>query len=131
MHLIVGLICVLEHAWAYCKLCLESMLEYWICLNMLELLFFLLYLFVDVKKGERKMNLSMGEKNESMGRSFLFDINAYIEGEHNVYWVNVYMHMFRGSFLIHLISVLSSLKRGRLLSPCLILMVSKHLCCYF
>ena len=42
---------------------------------MLELLFLLLYLFVDVKKGERQMNLSMG-------RSFLFDMNAYIEEEH-------------------------------------------------
>ena len=50
-------------------------------LNMLELIadymlevFFFIFLLMS-KKRERQMNLSMG-------RSFLFDINAYIEGEH-------------------------------------------------
>ena len=63
-----------------------------------------------------------------------------------IYWEGAYwiwMHILRGSiwclliyfcvcislegvFLIHLISVLSSSKRGRLLSPCLILMIPKY-----
>ena len=74
---------------------------------MLELLFFLLYLFVDVKKGERQMNLSMG-------RSFLFDMNAYIEGEH-IMLIDIICICISlgGVFLIHLIGVLSSSsKRG-------------------
>ena len=90
---------------------------------MLELLFFLLYLFVNVIKGERQMNLSMW-------RSFLFDMDAYIKGEH-IMLIDRFFCIcisLRGVFLIHLIGVLSSSKRGRLLNPCLILMIPKHFC---
>ena len=70
--------------------------------------------------------------NLSIGRSFLFDMNAYIKGEH-IMLIDIFCICIslRGVFLIHLIGVLSSSKKGRLLSPCLILMIPKHLCCYF
>ena len=104
-----------------------------VCLNMLELITIIcldhyslfLYLFVDVKKGERQMNLSMG-------RSFLFDMNAYIKGEHIMLIDIICICISLGRvFLIHLIGILSSSKKERLLSLCLILMIPKHLCCYF
>ena len=71
-----------------------------------ELLFFIVLFFVDVKKGERQMNLSMG-------RSFLFDMNAYIEGEH-IMLIDIICICISlgGVFLIHLIGVLSHKKGG-------------------
>ena len=117
----------------------------WICLNLLQIICLdscslLLYIFVDVKKEERQMNLSIG-------RNFLFDINAYIEGDH-IMLIDIICICISlgGVFLIHLIGVLSSSKKGRLISSylrsrlsyelsfsslCLILMIPKHLCCYF
>ena len=68
--------------------------------------------------------------NLYIGKSFLFDMNAYIEGEH-IMLIDIICICINlgGVFLIHLIGVLSSLKRGRLISPCLILIIPKHLCC--
>ena len=58
----------------------------------------------------------------------MFDMNAYTEGEHKML-IDIFCICISlgGVFLIHLIGVLSSSKRGRLLSPCLILMIPKHL----
>ena len=68
------------------------------------------YLFVDVKKGERQMNLSIE-------RSFLFDMNAYIEGDHIMLIDKICICISLGEvFLIHLKGVLSSSKRERLMS---------------
>ena len=58
------------------------------------------------KKGEKQMNLSMG-------RSFLFDMNAYIEGE-LIMLIDIICICISlgGVFLIYLICVLSSSKKG-------------------
>ena len=51
----------------------------------------------------------------------------YWGGAYNAYWYIFYVCIsLERVFLIHLISVLSSSKKGRLLSPCLILMIPKH-----
>ena len=127
MHLIVEI----DFHSTYCLMIKGE--KNWLCLNMLEhikdymleLLFFLLYLFVDVKKGERQMNLSMG-------RSFFVWYECIYWGEHIILIDIICICISLGGvFLIHLIGVLSSSKRERLISPCLILMIPKHLYCYF
>ena len=98
------------------------------CLNCcFKSLLSMAYDLLMTKRGRDKW-IDKEEKSEFInekqkGKSFLVNMNAY-----DAYWYILYMHKFRGVFLIHLIGVLSSSKKRRLLSPCLILMIPKHSC---
>ena len=112
-------------------------LHFYVCIMFI----FSCFLFLLMSKRGRDKWIDKGERQK--GR--IVDIEYEC-----IYWEGAYdgMHILRGSiwclliffyvcislkgvFLFHLISVLSSSKKGRLLSPCLILMIPKHPCYEF